>query len=51
MKKKGVMLPVTIEKPARKEPEPDYLELEDDENGVTDLTESPLAREDGSASV
>jgi hypothetical protein len=48
--KKGVMLPVPLEKPAR-DKAPVYWETEDDENGVTDLTESPLTRDDGSAFV
>lgn len=47
--KKGIKMPVQIEKPARSMPA--YWETEDDENGATDLTENPLAREDEGAFV
>jgi hypothetical protein len=49
--KKGLMMPVQIEKPASSVPEPTYWETEDDEDAVTDMTESPLLRDDGGASV
>jgi Mu transposase, C-terminal len=48
--KKGVMLPVATEKPAHVKATA-YWETEDDENGVTDLTESPLTRDHGSTFV